>query len=390
MSDTATTPVYKTGSSLGSILNEQPPVSTPETQVPPEVPATPIAEAPATPPVAATPSTPETPSVTTSETPVVPTVEENVSNFNFGDFEEAPPSTPPVEETPVAGSAPVQRDWKELIKGIDRKELLKEAGISDFAIEIDEYTKKGGQAVDYLNAKAVDWNTVSDADIVKTDLKKQFPNLTSNEVERLFNKKYGVSAEADEDDKADAELLLKTDAYSKRQTRIAEQANFKIPETVNPVVTENSQQQQQAILEQQKRIEETLRFYADHEATKNLMTSKRVALNLGENGNFNFSVERPELLTKAITDASVWQKLTTTKQGEPDVAKLQKIALYAFNPEQFEADLVNYGKSLGVKTLVEEGQNLQGGKIRQLPPNNLNETEADAWKKARSGTIGGK
>lgn len=383
MSDTTTEkPVYKTGSNLQDIFEDN--TAPPSIETPAETPSATIDT-----PIATTVEV-ETPAVATPEATTTPTVEENVASFNLGEFDT--PEQPVVEQptTPQA-TAPQQTDWRELIKAVDKKELLKAAGLDDFDIELHEYRAKGGDPVDYLGAKAIDWNKVSDEDVVKEDMKRSFPNLTTQEINRLYNKKYGYDETATEDEIFDAQLLLKTEAYQKRQQKIAEQANFKIPAPIQQKVetTIDEQAQKEAVLEQQRQVEATIRYFAEHDATKSLMTSKRVALNLGDNGTFNFNVERPELIMKAITDGSVWQKLTSNKQGEPDVAKMQRIALYAFNPEQFETSLVNYGKTLGLKQVVEDGQNITKGVVRTLPAHNANETEKDAWRRAKSSTLGG-
>jgi hypothetical protein len=117
------------------------------------------------------------------------------------------------------------------------------------------------------------------------------------------------------------------------------------------------------------------------------MTSKRVALNLGENGTFNFDVSQPDFITKAITDPATWGKLTATKTGEPDVVKLQKIVLYAANPEQYENDLVNYGKTLKLPELVDEGRNITKPN-NVIPMQSMNQGKVD-WNAAKTGKVGG-
>lgn len=365
-------PVYKTGDSVASIMASNEAAASIPTPTP--APAPEPAPTPSPDPVAATPA--PSPEPTPTPTPEVP-VETNVSNFSFGNIDDPEP-------TPAPAATPAAADWKDTIKGVDRNEVLKALGVNEFAIEINDHLTNGGDAADYISAKFIDYNKISDADIVKGDLKKQYPHFTPQQVDLMFNRRYSVAEDAEPEDKEYASLQLSADAHNSRQTKIQEQQKFKIPTPVQSV------NEQAALEEQRRNIEAASQWFAEHEATKSLLSSKRVALNLGDNGTFNFNVDRPELLMKAITDPSTWQKLTLNKQGEPDVAKMQKIALYAANPDQFENDLVNYGKSLALPALLKEGQNVTPG-AKVIPVQGDKVDEKTAWKtQARSGTIGGR
>lgn len=321
-----------------------------ESQKPVEVAAveTPVVETPIT----------ETPVV---EAPVVEEIvvetplEENVSTFSLEGVVETPES---VIDTPAA---PIY-NWKDEIKKLDKKEVAKELGLNDFTLELNEYLDKGGKASDYLSAKAIDYNQISDEDLIKDDFRKQYPNFTKDEINRLFNRKYGVTDDMLEEEREDKLLELKADGYSRRQTKITEQQKFKIPD--NPILHtdeayESWKEQQQS---NSKLIDEARSYFLQHEATKTLHDSKRVTVSVGDGiPPFNFNIDKPELITQTLTDdGSRWQQLTSTKTGEPDVQKRQLLALIANNPQKFVQDIFNYGKTMGVrKELVEEGQNAQ-------------------------------
>lgn len=267
-----------------------------------------------------------------------------------------------------------QFNWRDEIKKVDKKELLKELEMEDFAIELNQHIKNGGHAIDYLNAKAIDYSKVSDDALIKSDLQKQYPTATPHQIDLLFSRKYGVESEANDEDKEFAELQLKTDAYNSRQAKITEQQKFKVHETPIASKDEAYEQWKQDRDSQAQNIEQLNNYYSSHEATKKLNESKRVAIDLGEGvAPFNFSVDKPEFITQAFTDGGkIWRKLTSTPQGEPDVAKQQLIALFSFNPQKVLQEIFNYGKSMGVrKELVEEGQNAQRpqAKIVDVDPN---------------------
>lgn len=311
---------------------------------------TPVVEAPAvvTPDIdttiVETPATTEAPAV---ETPK----EENASDFLIGDdipaAAVAPSGTPPVF------------NLDEEIRKADPKELAKKLGFTDFAIEMNEYLAKGGKAEDYLNAKAIDYNKISDEDLVKEDYRKQYPNFTKEEINRLFNRKYGITEEMLDDEKEDKTLELKADAYSKRQSKIEQQQNFKIPETPILHTDEAYEQWKQGQQSQALLNENVVSYFNNHEATKALNESKRVTINLGDGVEpFNFNINKPEIITQSLTDGGkIISKLISTATGEPDVAKQQLLTTFAFNPQKFMQDIYNYGVQNGQRKLVSEGQN---------------------------------
>ena len=218
--------------------------------------------------------------------------------------------------------------------------------------------------------------------------------MTDDKIEKLYQAKYKQSEYASDDDKEIGAIQLEADAELIRQKRIAEQKTFQIPDVMN---SQEVNEFQERMAEQQKieseRVQQALQFFKEHDATKNLMESKRVAIDLGDNGKFNFTVDKPETLMAVALDSEKWQRAIAVNPQEadpskliPDVAKLQKIALVALNPN-YEKDLVNYGKSLGLKSIVEEGQNAR--RPIGSTPAQPNESFAEAIKnRAKVGTLG--
>ena len=317
-------------------------------------------------------------------------VEENVTAFsipNYGDE--------PAEEVSTEGqSAPVQvTDWREELKKSDPKEILKELGYDEFVADFAEFRKNGGDAYKFLEAKAFDWNNVSHTDLVFDELKLQYPNLTDDKIEKLYQARYKQTEFAADEDKEVGLIQLEADAELVRQKRIHEQQQFRIPEVSRPQEVDNQLQyaeQERLLAEQQQQV---LQFFREHDATKSLLESKRVAIDLGDNGKFNFNIDKPENLMAVALDGEKWQRAISVNPQEadpakliPDVAKLQKIALVALNPN-YEKDLVNYGKSLGLKAIIEEGQNAR--RPVGSAPAQPNESLGEAFgSRAKMGTIG--
>jgi hypothetical protein len=313
--------------------------------------------------------------------------EDGVSSFSMPNYGDEPIAEQGMSEDNLA--------WKEALKQADRKEVLKELGLDDFDIEFSDYRKNGNDPYKYLEAKSFDWEQVPDIDIVIEDFIKQYPTFDSNQLDRLISKKYGYIDGGDEEDNADALILMKADAHLSRQQRIAEQKNFKIPQSPQEAASSKVEQlyaEQQEIAMQN--YQQQVNFYKSHEATQNLIQSKRVGVEIGGDKPFYFNVDKPELITKAITDGELWQRITAVNPQEadaakliPDVAKLQKLVIAAMNPN-YEKDLVNYGKSLGLKNIVEEGQNAR--KPNGTVPTVSNDSPSMAWGRATQSNFGGR
>lgn len=307
------------------------------------------------------------------ETAAAPVVEENVSEFTIGDAGGEQQATETTETQ--AAQQPVF-NLDDEIKKVDRKELLKKLGVNDFTIEMDEYLAKGGKADDYLSKRAIDWNSVPDEELAKRDLKNMYPDASEQQINRLYNKKYSQQELDSEEDKEDGILLMKADARRIREAKIAEQKNFKIPDAIIPQTKDEAYEQWKQEREAQPVLMKQLsEFYQNHEATKNLNQSKRVAVNLGEGvPAFNFSINNPEAITRVFTDGGeTWSKLTSNDKGEPDVAKQQLISLFTYNPNKVLQDIFNYGVQMGKKKLVEEGQNAQRPQ-QVMKPETMNQT----------------
>lgn len=322
------------------------------------------------------------------------TAEGNESAFSMPAFGEETGTTGEEGSTDATGQQQAVVDWKAELKKADPKEILKELGYDEFLAEFAEYRKNGGDAYKYLEARAFDWNQVSHTELVKDDLRVQYPHLAEDKIEKLYQAKYKQSEFASEEDREIGSIQLEADAELVRQKRITEQKAFQIPEIARP---QEANDLQQRMAEQQKleaeQAQRVIEFFREHEATKSLYESKRVAIDLGDNGKFNFNIDKPENLMAVALDSEKWQRAIAINPQEadvnklvPDVAKLQKIALVALNPN-YEKDLVNYGKSLGLKAIVEEGQNAR----RPIgnTPAQPNESFAEAIKnRAKVSTLG--
>lgn len=335
---------------------DAPAITAPEIVIPdPTATPTPAAPIVDTPPAAVVdPPVPDVPADPNAE----PT---DTTEFAFavpGDEPVNPnPNEPPA---PATSQATTPFNLDEEIKKVDRKELLKKLDIPEFAIELAEHLRNGGAASDYLTARAIDYTKVSDEELIKADMRAAYPHLEPEKIEKLFNSRYRITEFATDADREIAEIQMQADAGLIRTKKITEQQKFKVPDSpvnqVDPGYAEWKEQSANAAAA----IEQHNTFVLNHEATKSLNESKKIALNFGEGVRpLNMKIGNPELITRALTDdGTILNRFLTTNTGQLDVAKQQLVTLFAADPQQFINKIFNYGQQVGVyKKVVGEGQN---------------------------------
>lgn len=299
----------------------------------------------------------ETATTSTDTTPSTESKQEDVVDFSIslGKEDDSQAQTTPAATTPPEPTY----NWEDEIKKVDRKEVLKKLGVSDFALEMDAHIAGGGDPADYLSARSIDYNKIPDEELVKQDLRKQYPNFSSDEIQKMFNRRYGIKEDMQDEEKEDILLELKAKAYNIRQSNIAEQQKFKIASAVPVQQDENYQKWKEQSAANEQIINQLHQFYQGHQATKALNDSKRVTVNFGDGVKpLNFQVDKPELITNSLMDGGqTYLQAALNDQGEPDVARQQLVSLFAFNPQKFIQTVFNYGKSMGVQSKVTEGQN---------------------------------
>ena len=313
-------------------------------------------------PIIETPSVVETPvteAVVAEPTPVVETptstetVDNNTSNVVIPDRFKTVAEMPTTE-----GASAAETDWKKVLAAISKDDVLKELGIDPFALQLDAHIKKGGSAEDYIRIKGTDYNKVPDNFLAKEALKADNPTLSEEDIDILYDDKYKQDVFATDDEKKRGAVYIKADAAKQRQRLIAEQQNFKIPE--QPVVASQSQPTAEEWAKgEAKRVSDNITYLNTNDANiKSLNESKSLAVSLGEGIEpFKFSIDDPNVITRAIADVSFLSQLLSDDKGVLDTRAAQEMVMFAVNPENFKKSIFNYGKAAALKELVASGQN---------------------------------
>lgn len=263
------------------------------------------------------------------------------------------PATDPVKDpAPAADPAP-KEDTKVDNPAYNFKD--------DFIKGVVDFYEKTGDITPYLQAKLVDFNGMSDEDIMRRELRDQYPEVSDKAFEKLYKQqvvdKFKLDADLFEED--DTELgkeLLKSEA-SKLRTKYQEwQSGFKAPEPA----ADNSAE------EMKQHLEQFAKTVGENDITRSILNDKRIAIKTAD-GEFAFEVADPNALVDMTIDNQKFFGQFVAGEGKLDYEKWYKTTAYAQNQELFEKSLINYGKTLGREEITKEIKNPSNNPIGDVP-----------------------
>lgn len=273
---------------------------------------------------------------------------------------------PAADPAKVEPAAPVEPAKVESAKVEPSKEPAKTEPTApsfkdDFIKGVVEYYEKTGDLTPYLQAKLVDFQGMSDEEIMRRDLREAYPDVSDKAFEKLYKQqvidKYKLDAEMYEED--DIELgkeLLKSEASKIRSKYQEWQKGFQAPE---PEPDNSSEEEARLFQEFEEKVK-------NNELTKAILNDKRIAIKTAD-GDFNFEIQDPNALLDMTIDNDKFFSQFASGEGEIDYAKWYKTSAYAQNPEQFERSLINYGKTLGREEITKEIKNPSTNTVGDIP-----------------------
>jgi hypothetical protein len=231
----------------------------------------------------------------------------------------------------------------------------------DFIKDVVEFYEKTGDLTPYLQAKLVDFNSMSDEEILRRNLREQYADLSDKAFDRLYkqqvNDKYKLDAdEYGEDDSELGRELLKAEASRIRSQYLDWQNGFKAPE---PQITD----EQNDYIEMIKRFEQDV---ISNEVTKGLLETNKISIKTPD-GEFNYEIPEANSLFEMTVDNDKFFSQFANQNGQLDYAKWYKTAAYSKNPELFEKSLINYGKTLGRSEVTKEIKNPSTSSVGDVP-----------------------
>jgi hypothetical protein len=271
---------------------------------------------------------------------------------------------PPVIE--AAKPEVVTPDWKEFVKNPEhRKEvhslldidedtlsLSKEIKEDEFVKKLIAYRKEHGNVTPFIEAATKDWDKYSHLELLRDELKKQYPSLTKEKFEVLaknqVDKRFILGDDADPEEAELASILLETEGEKIRQARKQEQTTFL--DSVKPAEKKVEAPAIQSP-DNAAELEQFRQAYEKSPFTQKLITEKKIALG-SKTSAFNYAVN-PDVIKEQTLDTNKFYGQFW--EGDKfDEAKWSKVSAYAQNPDGFEEALINHGRSLGTKQIVEE------------------------------------
>lgn len=164
--------------------------------------------------------------------------------------EAAKTEAPPAQQQQAAAPA----DWREeLKKQTDATEALKILGFDDKIIGLVNKWKGGGDVNEYLRAANVDYSKMSDEEVMRHQLREEYPEFSADELESLYQglvmEKYKIDPDLfDDKQQRVGKVLVKADANKARQGLITKQQQFildsKPPAPAGPTPQQQAEQAQ--------------------------------------------------------------------------------------------------------------------------------------------------
>lgn len=311
-------------------------------------------------PVATTTTASNDGSVTTKETPL-PT-------------EEPKKVEPPIEVPQLKAQT-----WQEVLRQQQPDTILKELGFDDKAIRLAKELngfekadffanlvnqwKTSGDLTGYLKQLTTDYSKMSAEDVMRHQLRQDYPRASDKQLDILFNTKVLQAYKLDSEDETDVEtgrLLLEAEADRYRDTLIQNQQQFlfpKPPEAKPPEPDTREQEAKQAFEAYRSQI-------IDNSYTKDILSNGKLSIGEGEE-KFQYPVKSDELI-EVLFDSDKWQDTQFDIVRNPDgniksyTPKVEHQLLTAAVAKYGKAFLNEYAKhfkALGGKAAIDPLEN---------------------------------
>lgn len=306
----------------------------------------------------------------------------------------------PAKAEPAKTEPPkvTEKSWQEVLKSQQPETVLRELGFDDNMVKlalgrktidpkmvslIDTYETKG-DVKEYLEALTTDYTKMSDAEVMKRQLQRDYPEFSKEELDVLYRKKvveqYKLSEDYTDEERAEGAVLLKADTIKARQALLADQQQKLLtppPEkapVVDPVVAQRQQLEQQALSEYHSQLD-------NHPAAKEVLSTGKMSMGEGEN---KFYVEFPnpqETFDILKNDEKYGEALAAL---EPNHHLF--VTRYIQDPEGVIRQIANHFMALGAKKFIDPIDNPSRPAGTQTPPPTpAFKTAAEAM--AKGGTV---
>jgi len=286
-----------------------------------------------------------------------------------------PAKTEPVVEKQPEVKAPIvpettkQPTLEEVLKQSQPNAVFKALGFDDqkasFVSELGEIDPKmvgilqaykNGNLGDYVRELSTDYNQMSDEDVMRLQLQKDYPKASKEVLDALYEseiiERYKLDPDAfTEADVNKGKLLLSAKAGKIREELIANQQNYLLPKP-----PEQKQPDNTAEIEAKQRMDAYRDGLTQHPYTKDIITNKYITLGEGEE-KFNYPTEAQPLI-EVLTNPQKWaETMWDTDTGEPKIQHQLAVAAFALDSEKFLSEYAKHLKAVGAKQVIDPIEN---------------------------------
>lgn len=244
-------------------------------------------------------------------------------------------------------------ELEELREKVANPQAQTQPEMDEFLQGLVQYYNETGDLTPYLEAKTVNYAEMNDEEVMRRNLRNQYPNLTDKNFDRLYEREVTQKYQLDERryNEGEVELgreLLKAEADKVRSELVENQKNF-----TAPVKEDNSEQVAQ---DQQAALEEWTKSVQSNNVTQAVLNDKRVVIDYnGE--SFAYELDNPQAMVDMTVDNNKFFEIFQGEGGQVDYGKWYKVLNYALDPDTFEKSLIAHGKNLGGSEVVKEIKN---------------------------------
>lgn len=271
------------------------------------------------------------------------------------------PVTPPTPETPLTLAATdFDTQFKERVGGKYEKvedvlslvsQYEAKAKLLDdpyLATLVDKY-HAGEDLTPYLQAKVVNYDTMSLEDLAEIHIRQKYPNASKEILAGLYDEEIIKGFGLDQEDNALGKFKFETEMGKVKEALKAEQAKYLTP-------TERISPTKEAEENLRREIEEFNKLVENDPTVKALLAEKKIAVKHGDESVY-VGVDTPDDLVGMAKDSGAFFSLFKGANGQPDLEKFMRVAAYAKNPAAFEAALIAHGKTKATEGMITQLQN---------------------------------
>lgn len=301
------------------------------------------------------------------------------------------------------GSSLYQPEWQEVLRQQQPEAILKELGFDDYSVgflkELKEVDPKMVQFFNmwksdsenlkyYLEEITTDYEQMSSEDVMRHQLREEYPKATDRQLEVLFRKeiveRYNLDS-MDDDLVEEGKLLLDAKAEAYREKLIQQQQELQLPQYVNSA-SESEMRAQQVFEDYKKNL-------VSSQMTQDLLQNRRLTIGEGDE-KFSYNLTNPNNIVNNLFDSNAWANklfdIKTDAQGNevfvPNVEKQLLVSAILEDHKGFLKEMAKYYKSLGGKATIDSLDNPSpsGSSAPQKP---MSEPRTPAEWMARNGRL---